>query len=232
VISQKTGDMGKMNKAVLTTDIKESSKLTWSELKIVNARLEREFENQQEEEVVEYFELFRGDSAQAIVRKPSEALSAAFRIKTGINRIAPKEDKGKRGQLVVRDIRIAVGVGTVTDETRTGMTNEEPFVYSGRELENITGKGLSVGVMTPDERINRELATELFLYEGVMRQWTLSAAEVVYHKLLGKTERVIAEELSISQSAVNQHSRAAYWNGLDRLIERYRELTEEYDDYS
>lgn len=203
--------------------------MTPAELQAVNERLIKELETQQKEGGVEYFELFRGDSAQAIVHKPSGALRAAFRIKTTINKMAPQEGKGKRGQSAIREIRIGIGVGTVRPESKASMTNDEPFVRSGRMLEVITENGLNVGVKTPDEQINRELSTELYLYEGIMSRWTISAAEVVYHKLLGKTEQVIAEELNISQSAVNQHSRAAYWNGLDMLMERYRELMEGYD---
>lgn len=202
------------------------------ELQVVNRELTKELKEQRKEGKITSFDLFRGDSAQVIVLKPSEALLAAFRIKTRLNRMVPNGKKNRRGRRVVRDLRIAVGVGSVSADSLNEMTNDEPFVLSGRELDEITETGLSIGVRTPDEEVNKELSTVLFLYEGVMRHWTLPAAEVIYHKLLGKTEREIAGELGISQSAVNQHSQAAYWNGLSRLLERYREITDGYDDPS
>ena len=217
-------------KAVLTADVENSTRLDARTLERVLAVLQEELRELKQAGMLEGFELYRGDSAQAVVARPSQALKAAFRIKTAINRLDRDKQPSGRGQAVLYNIRIAVGVGEAEERANAVMTNDEPFVLSGKGLNEISGKKMSLGVFTSREVINREMAVELYLFDWIMQQWSLSSAGVIYEKLQDKTERQIAGEMNISQPAVNQRSSAACWNGLALLLRRYETLIGEYYD--
>ncbi len=51
-----------------------------------------------------------------------------------------------------------------------------------------------------------------------MQKWTQNQAELVYYKLQNKKEEEIAKLLRISQSAVNQRTKTAQWNAIEKLI--------------
>jgi hypothetical protein len=212
--------------AVLTTDIVHSTGLEKENFNRVTGAVEKQMNFLSDREQITYYELYRGDSAQAIIPNPVDALKIAFSLKTTVNRLLPHPHKKKirRGQSVSFDIRAAIGLGEVESSALERMTNESPFVRSGKELDRITKQKLTLGVSSGKEEMDRELSTELYLYEWIMQQWSLQAARVVHRKLEGLREREIADEFGISQSAVNQHSHAAHWNGLNRILNRYEEL--------
>jgi len=109
-------------------------------------------------------------------------------------------------------------------------TNEPPFVLSGQALDKISDSSLTIAVQTEDHFINQEFQTELYLLEYIQQKWTPTSAGIIYKKLYGLTEREIADKLGISQSAVNQHSSQAYWNGLKKMIERYKAIINKMEE--
>lgn len=214
--------------AVLTTDIVGSTDLSSDVFDRLIIIFREELSDLKDEELVKKYELYRGDSAQIVIDKPARALEVAFRLKTAINKMMPENITSRRGQSIVFDVRTAIGLGQVESVKFDKMTNEPPFVRSGRGLDLITEQGLSMGVFSDQKYLDEEISTELYLYEWIIEQWSLSAAKVVYKKLRGLKEREIAEEFGISQSAVNQHSQATHWNGLRRILTRYENLIEWY----
>lgn len=215
-----------MKIAVATIDIIDSSHFQTGELERVMDRLKEEILSLEKSERIIYFEVFRGDSMQMIIRNPQDALEIGFILRSSVNSFNI-DNSIKRGIKIVRDIRIAIGIGESQQKHFDKMTNEPPFVRSGKKLDQIHEEGLGMGISSGHKQVDREFQTELYLYEGIHKRWTLPVAEVVYHKLKGKTEQVIADELNISQSAVNQRSHSAYWNGLSALLGRYQELIAE-----
>lgn len=214
--------------AVLTTDVVGSTDLSSGDFDQLMDILQAELSDLQGDELVHHYELYRGDSAQLVMDYPARALEVAFRLKTAVRQIMPQNMASRRGKSTVFDIRTAIGLGKVESAELNNMTNELPFVRSGRCLDKITQKGLSMGVFSDQEQLDAELSTELYLYEWIIEQWSLSAARIVYKKLKGLKEREIAEEFGISQSAVNQHSQATHWNGLRQMLERYENLIKWY----
>ncbi|GAA5523015.1 hypothetical protein LQ318_14025 [Aliifodinibius salicampi] len=214
--------------AVLTTDVVDSTKLSSGDFDQLMEVLQAELSDLQEEELVRHYELYRGDSAQLVTDYPARALEIAFRLKTAVRQIMPQDMVSRRGKSTVFDIRTAIGLGKVESVELNDITNTPPFVRSGRCLDTITEKGLGTGIFSDQEQLNAELSTELYLYEWIIEQWSLSAARIVYKKLKGLKEREIAEEFGISQSAVNQHSQATHWKGLRQMLERYENLIKWY----
>ncbi len=211
-------------KAVITGDLINSTRLGEEAYETVIDRLKDILQLLKDEEHITQYELYRGDAFQILVENAQTALSVLFIIRTYINSLAPPQER--RGQKVEYNFRLALGVADVEGEVKSGITNEPPFVYSGRTLDAITAKNVTIGIRTEYDDRNSEFNTELSLLEYIMEQWTPTSAGILYHKLWGKTERVIADKLGISQSAVNQHSRQACWNGLKIFLNRYEQIIE------
>ncbi|MEX0680018.1 MAG: hypothetical protein WD097_01435 [Balneolales bacterium] len=215
-----------MNRAIITADLEESTKCSSAELDMLIDFIKKEIHGPPSEMLIHQAVFYRGDSFQALVRHPADALRTAMILKTGINKFVTNEVEYRRGSKVKYDVAIAIGLGDVTKDLPLEESNEKPFILSGRGLEQLKSSRLTIGVFTGRSDTDRNFETMFYLYEWIMKKWSLSSAELIYHKLKGKTEREIAKELNISQSAANQRSHAACWNGLDRLLKRYKEVVE------
>ena len=207
-------------RAVLTGDIIDSSRLKEVKFQTVMEQLRNELVRLEETEVINLYEMYRGDAFQAYISNPRVGLKVLFKIRTLINSL--KSVRDKRGQQPTYNIRLSLGIGNVSNEPDNMRTKKTPFMLSGQALDEISAEDSTIAVKTEDEFINQELQTEFFLLEYILKNWTPVSAGIMYKKLYGFTERQIADELDISQSAVNQHSSQAYWNGIQKLMERYR----------
>ena len=209
-------------RAVLTGDIIDSSRLEEAKFQMVMEQLGNELARLKNAERIDFYEMYRGDAFQTYLKNPGEGLNILFKIRTLINSLKPETDK--RGQQPAFNIRFGLGIGFLSGEPDNLQTKETPFVLSGQALDKISTEGSTIAIKTENEFINQELDTEFFLLEYILQKWTPVAAGILYNKLYGQTERQIAGELGISQSAVNQHSRQACWNGIQKLIERYQSI--------
>jgi len=50
---------------------------------------------------------------------------------------------------------------------------------------------------------------------------TRAQCEIIFYKLLSKSEKEISEILKKSQSTINQHSTAAGWFAIDRAVKYF-----------
>lgn len=204
--------------AVVTADIEQSTSMLSDELEQIIGIMKSELEKLKADETVSDYRFFRGDSVQIVIPSDEDAFSTAMLLKTAVNTAGTKESG--RGDRILFDLAVSVGYGPIDGYTDLDLQNDKPFVLSGRGLENLKQQSLTAGVFTGDIETDLESDTLFFMFEWIMKQWSLSSAEIVFHKLKGLTEKEMASKLGISQSAVNQRSRAACWNGLDRLIKR------------
>jgi len=215
-------------KAVLTGDIINSSLLKEGEYRSIIKQLEQELVHLREIGEISNYEIYRGDAFQAYLNNAGIGLNTTFKIRTAINSIAPKVER--RGQQPVYNVRLGLGIGPMRTEPENMRTKEPPFVLSGQALEEISGSGLTIAVKTEDHFTNQEFQTELYLLEYIQQKWTPTSAGIIYKKLQGATEQEIADELGVSQSAVNQHSSQAYWNGIKKLMERYKAIIKRLEE--
>lgn len=153
-----------------------------------------------------------------------DALRIAMLFKTAVNRVASFESGKKRGEKVRFDLLLSIGVGVVVPGEAPLARKSLPAVLSRRGLSHIQATDQTIGIFTGVETTDHYYETLLYLYGGIMDHWSLSAAELVHLKLWGLTEQEIANELGISQPAVNQRSQSAFWKGLERILAAYQEL--------
>lgn len=214
--------------AVISADLLDSSTYSNILLDKVLSVLKNEFGELKKESMGD-FKIYRGDSFQGILEHPKYALRAALRLKTSINQLQASDLSNKRNLAIEADMKCAIGIGTYDFERESiAEANGQAFQFSGRTLDAMKNSHRKTGIKTPEENVNDEFNTSLILLDTLTDKWSTASAEVIYYLLKGFKETAIAEELDISQSAVNQRKKAAGWEAINALLSRYEKVIPQY----
>lgn len=151
-------------------------------------------------------EIYRGDSFQAVLKNPDEAMRMAILARACMRKHAPNAD-----------MRVAIGIGHTEQLTdRPGTSDGEAFRLSGRLADTIRQQKARIGIALP--RPSEPLSATLDLLETVIENWTIAQSQVIEALLLGKNVTQIAEILSISQPAASQRVAASKWWAIDSFL--------------
>jgi hypothetical protein len=218
-----------MIKGVITGDIIESTKLSDEENNTLIQGLKYIIDELEQNKTIRG-EIFRGDSLQCLVHKPSQTLKIALLIKTyvkGIDSINKKQ-KNELDKLInkpIFDIRLAIGIGEINSEKeKLSISQGEAFNLSGRLLDDMKNKQ-TIAIKTND-KYKEELDTSFKLLDFIVSNATQNQCEVIYYKLKGLTEVEISEKIGINQSAINQRSNSSGWSSINSLIQRFESIYE------
>ncbi len=163
------------------------------------------------------YELFRGDSFQCLIPNLSQTLKICLLNRAYFLRLS----KNQNGL----DLRQSIGVGNIDLLKKTlSRSDGEAFRYSGRSFDGMDKKGNRIIFKSSFPEVDAELNTSLSLLEAIIQGWTSTQADVFFYKLQGKKEKEIAEQLNISQPAVNRHLKAVSWSAIEKLLNRFEEL--------
>ena len=163
------------------------------------------------------YELYRDDSFQCIIPNLNQTLKVCLLNRAYFLRLS----KNQNGL----DVRQAIGLGEVESLQKTlSRSDGQAFRFSGRSFDAMDKKGNRIVFKSSFTEIDAELNTSLTLLEAILQGWTATQAEVFFHKLQGKKEKEIAEQLNISQPAVNRHLKALSWSAIERLLSRFEEI--------
>lgn len=212
--------------AVISADLLSSSSYPKSLLELAIQSLNREFRELEKLTKKESkFEIYRGDSFQGIIYSPEAALLFALRIKTVINSLHLKDRDTNKAFKREADLRMAIGIGAY-DFKRDSIleSNGEAFQFSGRTLDEMKKENRKLKLKTSLAEVNSEFNTSFFLFDTISDKWSTASAEVIYYLLKGFKETEIADELGISQSAVNQRKKAAGWDAIESLLDRFQDV--------
>jgi hypothetical protein len=219
-----------MIKAVVTGDIIDSTKLSEEENNTLIQGLKYIIDKLEENQTIRG-EIFRGDSLQCLINKPSQALKIALLIKTyvkgivSMNKLKQKNELDKLINKPIFDIRIAIGIGEVNSEKeKLSISQGEAFNFSGRLLDEMKNKQ-TIAIKTNDQ-YKEELDTSFKLLDFILSNATQNQCEVIYYKLNGLTEVEISEKIGINQSAINQRSNSSGWGAIHSLINRFESIYE------
>ncbi|MFP2994913.1 hypothetical protein ABN763_03335 [Spongiivirga sp. MCCC 1A20706] len=217
----------KPKSAVITADIIDSSTYDPQSYEFIIGQLKAEARLIQEDfkEAEVHFEIYRGDSFQLVINDAHKALQAAIRIKAAINKIVLISKKSKSASKMV-DIRMSIGIGAIDYEADLVRESNGPaFHYSGRGFDTfIKNSNIKTLVNTENNNVNNEFKTSLKFFDYLVDRWSIASAEVVYYLLQGFTETKIADMLGISQAAVNLRKKAAGWDEIQSLLNRYEQV--------
>lgn len=159
------------------------------------------------------WEIYRGDSFQAEITNPENALQHVIVIKASV-----KQVKGV-------DVRLSIGIGDKTfDSPNITESNGDAFIRSGEGYELLSSAKQNIIVKSPDAAFDEEINLYLLLLLIAMDNWTPKAAEYVRINLKGNLKQVdIAKKLGITQSSVSERHKRAYMDEVRAVEDRYRE---------
>ena len=216
--------------AILSGDLVNSTSYEAKTLKSVVEVLKKEFDVLKKQYPNENmsFSIYRGDSFQGVIENPVLALPIAMQIKTAVSSYTDIKDLPKNA-MPAADIRISIGVGeAIYQKDAIAESNGEAFQFSGRTLDIMKSEGMKMALTTANKEINSEFKVHLKFLDATTDRWSVASAEVVYYLLKGYKEQDIAHELSRSQAAINQRKKAAGWDEIKLLLERYLNIAKNH----
>lgn len=165
----------------------------------------------------------RGDFIQ--IEVPAEkGLKTLLLLKTQVNKMG--SSKGVRQENIAVDIRISMGIGKVDLIGKTvGRSDGPAYHLSGRGIDGLKKSKQVLSIQSSEEDFNEELKVMSASLEFITGKWTKGSAEIISLLISGKKEMEIAEELGISQSAVNQRKKTAGWDVISLMLERFESKT-------
>ena len=75
-----------------------------------------------------------------------------------------------------------------------------------------------------DMQLKPALQTVGMLTDALLNNATKRQSEVIYYKLLSKSEQEIADILGVKQSGINQHSTSAKWYCIEEALNYFEQL--------
>jgi len=193
-------------------------------------------------------QIYRGDSFQAVLNDPADALRTAIIIRAALRSFAIVPLPAR-----LLDCRIAIGIGktdlaklyqyqnkydqaknillkniqindtdtTVNDDTSNWLG--KAFTYSGALLDDKKSRR-NLMVHTPWSNINSELEMEFDLLDLIIENWGYGRSEVMKYRIQGLKQEDISKELNVSQPAVNRRLKGAGDQVIDSLCRRFEQL--------
>jgi hypothetical protein len=220
-----------MNKATLSADIVSSTSLGVKQRLTLEKDLKKLLNLLKKTFGAKMFfgRLIKGDYIECVIEDPKLALRAALLIKSYVKSLDIKPDKKSKQNL--KDfkkygIRIAVGIGELSIwNKRKGIIDGEAIYLSGRAVNEMTAldKKITKTLVFKSNNENwNDANTPIFsLLDVLFAESTRAQSEIVFYKLLNKSEQEISEILKRSQSTINQHSKASGWMAIESAVEYF-----------
>ena len=228
-----------MNKATISADIVSSTELTPCVLSQLQGEIKTFVKHLGDTYKGSWGRLSKGDSVEIYIDRPQDSLRIALLLKTLIKKFkvdtecaGQDADRKRLEMFKTYGVRIAIAVGEMrVANKRTNMLDGEAIYASGRAIERQSTSNKSKIVIKNTlffESSEAKLAQQINVYLGLLdvlfKRATERQCEVVYYRLLGKSENEISELLSIGQSVVNQHSTTFGWNAVEQLLKYYEQI--------
>ncbi len=199
-----------MKMAVLTGDITNFTKLSVLQREDLINRTKEIFNTWVEKPG--YAEMFRGDSFQLLSSNLEDALFYILKIRCWFK----KQFNNKSKPLL--DARVCIGIGEISYINKNVLEADgEAFHLSGRNFDLMTEDDF-LTIITPDEKLNQQLKIIGDLLDMIIKDWTVSQAEVLFLVLQHKTQQQIADELKLGQSAINNRIKLSRWKEIEKAM--------------
>ena len=218
------------NHIVISGDFIAYTSLSTVEKKTLEQQLLQLFQ-QLETKYKTFSRLIKGDYLECVVPDPENGLAVALAIKTFIKslEIEEKVEKVENNRTRVfqtYSIRLAMGLGRLDRFNREENIIDGDAIYrSGRAISSESTHNKERMVIkntlffsSINEELNLNIDAIISLLDHLLARATSRQSEVLFLKIMGNSEKVIAKKLGVSQSSINQHSTASGWNGMDKAI--------------
>lgn len=205
--------------AIITGDIVNSREiedkdLFLSELKSIFKQIESKIPFEKP------FEIYRGDSFQAMVESPKDAVLVAILLRTGLRSLNINQKQKELPLEQLKDARISIGIGEMNfiDVSITS-SDGEAFVLSGEGLDSMKKSDERLKIVVKNIELLEVFNVTTTLATTIINKWSNYAAEIMYrHLLYNETQKEMAKALSISQPAVHKRKTAANADAIDLYL--------------
>ena len=196
--------------AVITADIVNSTRLKKAEEKILISNLSTILKSYK-------FEFYRGDSFQAYIPDPKEALKVVLRARAAAKRLS----SGFSSPFA--DVRSSIGIGNITTVVKDLKTAKgEAFLISGRAFDEMSKSGKRLKIQSHNDAMNLGLKIIANYADSLFAGLTSKQAAVVFELLMDYNQIETAKRLKKSQPTINKHAQSARWAEINNLIEDYQ----------
>jgi hypothetical protein len=170
------------------------------------------------------FDLYRGDSFQALISDPDKALLISIIIRAGLRRYS-------NGSSIedAWDARVSLGIGKIMSDnnSKLGQLRGEAFVRSGRALDIMKKEGARLKITTGEEQIDKEFDSTCPLADHIISRWTTSQAEAIYLYLLKNiTQTEIGKALQQTQRVISKRLESSNLESMTNFFNRFKEIIE------
>lgn len=197
--------------AVITGDIVNSTRITSSKLSRLTRRMGDLFKENK-------MEFYRGDSFQAHVKNPKDALRLALLCRTAAIDISRDEKNSS-------DVRVSIGIGNITGAVRILKTAKgEAFVLSGRMLDEIIKTEQRLAITCANNLANEGLQVIADYINSIFQLMTAKQAEVIFELLQGQQQQAVAKKLKKTKSSIHQRVTAGRWPEIEKLLLQYENI--------
>jgi len=215
------------NIGVITGDIVNSSSIKNKNRQQLLAVLKssfREINNHVIKDKKSSFEIFRGDSFQAILKKPELTLLASMLIRAKLRSIA--KDSTKHSSKDVWDARIAIGIGQIDYKShKTIESDGQAFLLSGKTLDGMKKMDHRLQIATPWQDVNSELKVSFAFADAIINDWSNLQAEAFYEMLLtNKMQKDVSKKLDISAVALHLRLKTGKYECLKLFLKRFENI--------
>lgn len=203
--------------AVITADIVNSTKLSATAIKKLNARIEEVLKPHQHE-------YYRGDSFQVYIVDAAQALSMVLQL-----RLLARQFSGGIPH-IDSDIRSAIGIGRIKGPVKDlNRTTDELFILSGRALDALDQEEDRFSIISLNEKANIAFRLIAQFVDRLISQMTVKQAQVITELLKGQTQTEAAKKLKKTQVTVHRQAHAAGWKSINRLLKEYEIVLTQFD---
>ena len=196
--------------AVITADIVNSTRLKKAEEKMLTSNLSFILKSYK-------FEFYRGDSFQAYIPDPKQALKVVLQVRAAAKRLS----SGFSSPFT--DVRASIGIGNITEPVKDLKTAKgEAFLLSGRAFDEMSKTGKRLRIQSYNEPMNLGLKIIANYADSLFSQLTTKQAAVVFELLMDHNQVETAKRLKKSQPTINRHAQSARWVEINNLIDDYQ----------
>ncbi|KAF0236735.1 MAG: fumarate [Prolixibacteraceae bacterium] len=173
--------------------------------------------------------LVQGDYIECVINSPKDALRIGLLLKTFIKSLdlnIPNASNNKLKYFFEHGIRMAIAVAPLlTIDPQNGIIDGDAIYLSGRTIKNLSTSDKQKIVIkntmffcSPDEKLQEQFDTIFSLIDTILSRYSAKQSEVIYYKLQNLSEKDISSKLKKYQSTISQHSTAAGWLSIEKVI--------------
>ncbi|RYU91084.1 hypothetical protein EWM62_03865 [Mucilaginibacter terrigena] len=167
-------------------------------------------------------EFYRGDSFQVFIKDAEKALLKC--VKSRLLAILYTEQTRI-------DIRLSVSIGVLrSDVVNMGSNMEEIFVNSGRQFDKFqnSSRRLYINCGNTEKDFTYEIIAEYV--DSLLDRLTARQAEVLYYLLSENTQAETAGLLKLTPATISNHVRAARYEEIKSMLNKFKILTNQLKD--